>query len=117
MTDARFTRGTDGVYRSPRGTRFAMDLAVLQSPQNESEMSVMAATWRSAGFSVRELVWPAAQARDAQLRNTAPGLTTTSGPAGEGTLVDHASPEIRRPENRWARSNRGGWSDPRATVR
>jgi peptide/nickel transport system substrate-binding protein len=112
MAEAGFTRGTDGVYRSPRGERFATELAVLQSPQNESEMSVMAATWRSTGFNFREVVWPAAQPRDAHLRNTAPGLTTTSGPAGEGTLVDHASPEIPRPENRWTGSNRGGWSNP-----
>lgn len=111
MNDAGFTRGADGVYRSAR-ERFSTELAVLQSPQNESEMSIMAATWRQAGFDIKEVVWPSVLARDAQLRNTAPGLSTTSGPAGEGTLVDHASSELPRPENRWTGSNRGGWTNP-----
>jgi peptide/nickel transport system substrate-binding protein len=109
LADAGFNKGSDGIYRTPRGERFATELAVLQSPQNESEMSIMAATWRQFGIDVKEVVWPSVQARDAQLRNQAPGLTTTSGPAGEGTLVDHASTELPRPENRWTGSNRGGW--------
>jgi peptide/nickel transport system substrate-binding protein len=112
MAEAGFRKGSDGIYVGPPGTRFSTSLAVLQSPQNESEMSIMASTWRQAGFDVRELVWAAAQARDGQLRNTHPGLSTTSGPAGDGTLADHISTEIPRPENRWSGSNRGGWSNP-----
>jgi hypothetical protein len=85
------------------------------APPTGAEPSLQAGPPRTlvlVGRSEREVVWPAAQARDTQLRNTAPGLTTTSGPAGEGTLVDHARAEIPRPENRWTGSNRGGWSNP-----
>jgi peptide/nickel transport system substrate-binding protein len=111
MADAGFRKGPDGIYVGPRGKRFATTLAVLQSPQNESEMSIMASTWRQAGFLIDEEVWAAVQARDGQLRNTHAGLSTTSGPAGDATLADHVSSEIPRPENRWGGSNRGGWAN------
>lgn len=112
MAEAGFNKGSNGFYASPAAGRFATELAVLQSPQNESEMSIMAASWRQAGFDIKEAVWPAAQGRDAQFRNTNPGLSTTSGPAGEATLVEHNSVEIPRPQNRWTGANRGGWSAP-----
>ena len=75
-------------------------------------MSILAATWRQAGYDVKELVWAAALARDNQLRNTHPSLSGTSGPPGEGTLADYHSAEIPKAENRWSGSNRGGWANP-----
>ncbi|HZT06504.1 MAG TPA: ABC transporter substrate-binding protein [Chloroflexota bacterium] len=112
MSEAGFRKAANGVFVGPRGAAFETELAVLQSPQNETEMSIMASTWRQAGFRIEEVVWPAVQARDGQLRNTNSGLSTTSGPAGEATLADHASSEIPRPDNRWSGSNRGGWVNP-----
>ena len=111
MAEAGYRRGADGMYVGTRGNVFTSELAVLQSPQNETEMSIMAATWRQAGFRVNEMVWAAVQARDGQLRSTHHGLSTTSGPAGDATLVDHASGDIPRSENRWSGSNRGGWAN------
>jgi hypothetical protein len=51
-------------------------------------------------------------ARDAELRNTHPGISSTGGRNGEESLADHASPRIPSPQNRWIGSNRGGWVAP-----
>jgi ABC-type transport system substrate-binding protein len=76
-------------------------------------MTLMANDWRKAGFDIKETVWPAVLSRDAQLRNTHPGLSNTGGPSGEATVAQHNSAELPRPENRWTGVNRGGWTNPR----
>jgi len=111
MGEAGWSKGADGVWVQA-GQRFATDFSVLQSPQNENEMAIMAAGWRQAGFDIREVVWAASLSSDAALRNQHPGLSTTSGPAGEVTLVEHRSADLPTPQNRWTGSNRGGWSNP-----
>ncbi len=110
MGEAGWTKGSDGQWVQG-GQRFQVELTVIQSPQNENEMSIMAAGWRQAGFDIREAIWAAALSSDAPLRNQASGLTTTSGPAGEVTLVEHRSADLPTPQNRWTGSNRGGWSN------
>jgi peptide/nickel transport system substrate-binding protein len=110
MAEAGFTRGSDGVYAG-RGERFAVDFVTFQSPQNESEMSITAASLRAAGFDVREHVWPGVRARDTHARNTATGLSGTSGPAGEQTLAAHSLDELPTADNRWQGPNRGGWQN------
>jgi peptide/nickel transport system substrate-binding protein len=112
MTEAGFARGADGIYASPAGGRFATELIVFTSPQNEAEMTIMGAGWRQAGFDVKEAVWASVLARDAQLRNTHPGLSGTGGPSGEATIAQHNTAELPRPENRWTGVNRGGWTHP-----
>jgi peptide/nickel transport system substrate-binding protein len=111
MGEAGFTRGPDGIFRSATGERFRTDLATFSSVRSDSERSVLAAIWRQAGFDVTEEAnWPPAVSRDAQLRNTHPGLSRTGGNSGPQALTDHQSSRLPRPENRWSGSNRGGWS-------
>ncbi len=112
MIEAGYIRGSDGIFVDSSGARFSTELAVLQSPVNESEMSISAAGWRLAGFDVKEVVWPAVAARDAELRNTHPGISGTGGRNGEDSLADHASSRIPTAQNRWIGSNRGGWVAP-----
>jgi peptide/nickel transport system substrate-binding protein len=112
MAEAGFTKATDGTFTHPASGRFSTVHAVLQSPQNETEMGIMAATWRQAGFDVRESVWSAAQGRDFQLRNLHSGTFATGGGSGEQSLVEHRTSELPRPENRWDGPNRGGWTNP-----
>jgi peptide/nickel transport system substrate-binding protein len=115
LAEVGLGRGGDGFLTSPTLGRFGFDLAVLQSPQNEAEMSIMAATWRPLGIDVREVVWSAAQGRDRELRQIHSGLSTTSGSGGEQTLSRHNSVNLPRPENNWgggSGANRGGWLAP-----
>jgi ABC-type transport system substrate-binding protein len=75
-------------------------------------MAITASGWRTAGYEVREVVWPAVAARDAELRNTFSGVTGTGGRNGEDSLAEHSSPRIPTPQNHWTGSNRGGWVAP-----
>lgn len=111
MAEMGFTRGVDGFYASPGEGRLSPELKTNSSPFFESEMSVMASGWRTAGFDFRESVNPAALAQDAQVRATFPSFFTFSQGLGEPALVDYSSAGIPRPENRWVGPNRGGWSN------
>jgi peptide/nickel transport system substrate-binding protein len=111
MAEVGYAKGGDGVYSHPQSGRFGAEFGTFQSPQNESEMAIVTSTWRQLGFDLKEVVYPAVQARDYQLRNTNPAFIAASGPTGERTLVEHRSSEIPRPENRWNGANRGGWSN------
>jgi peptide/nickel transport system substrate-binding protein len=115
MAEAGYARGVDGVWTHPSAGRFAFEQTVLQSPQNENEMHIMASSWREAGFDVAERVWGAAQSSDAQLRATHPSLANTSagsGTPGEILLSEYLSATVPTAQNRWAGSNRGGWVNP-----
>jgi peptide/nickel transport system substrate-binding protein len=112
LTQAGYTRGADGVWASPTGGRLAFGLLTGASSQNESELSILGAGWRQAGFDVNESVMPAAQAQDGQARSSFPGLSTISFPLGEETLAAASTVGIPRPENRWTGRNRGSWSNP-----
>jgi peptide/nickel transport system substrate-binding protein len=112
MADAGFTKDAGGVYTSQTGGRMSTELSVFQSPQNESEMSIIAASWRQLGFETKENVWAATLARDNALRNMHPNVSVTSGPSGDSTLLAHASSELPRADNRWIGTNRGAWTNP-----
>ncbi len=115
MAEAGYTKGPDGVWAHPTVGRFEAELAVLQSPQNENEMHVMASVWRQVGFDVAEKVWAANLSSDGQLRDTHPSLANTSagaGAPGEITLAEHTTALVPSAQNRWAGYNRGGWTNP-----
>jgi len=119
MAEVAYTRGGDGVWTHPTAGRFTAEQTVLQSPQNENEMHIMAASWRQAGFDISEKAWAAAQSSDAELRATHPSIANTS--AGSGTpgdvlLAEHASSQMPSAQNRWTGSNRGGWRNSEFDV-
>jgi peptide/nickel transport system substrate-binding protein len=114
MGEAGWARGADGVWAHPTIGRFATEMTVLQSPQNENEMHIMADTWRRIGYDISEKVWSATQSADAELRATHPGVANTSagaGTPGDVLLAEHATNQIPSAQNRWTGSNRGGWSN------
>jgi peptide/nickel transport system substrate-binding protein len=112
MGEVGYVRGADGVWTHPTQGRFALGLDTFQSPQNENEMHIMAASWREAGFEVGENVLAANLSSDAQLRDTRPGVVAASAPPGEAALAEHTSSLVPSAQNRWTGVNRGGWTNP-----
>lgn len=112
MAEAGYAKAVDGIFTSPAAGRFLTELMVIAQAQNEAEMSIMAAMWRSAGFDIREGILPAAQAQSGQTRASFPGLFTSGGGSGESLLANLSTAGIPRPDNRWTGSNRGAWSNP-----
>src|SRR5207247_2015367 len=111
MTDAGLTRGPDGVWASadPAIGRMSFETNVLASPASDNEMHIMADTWRKLGFEVKEVDWSPSQGQDNEVRNSFPGLSTTSTPSGEQALTEYRADRIPTPQNRWTGNNRGAW--------
>src|SRR5205807_1415584 len=111
MTEAGLTRGQDGVWFSPNPAigRMAFETNVLASPASDNEMHIMADTWRKLGFEIKEIDWSPAQGQDNVVRNSFPGLSSTSTPSGEQALSEYRSERVPVPENRWTGNNRGAW--------
>jgi len=112
MNDAGFVKAADGAYGHTREGRLDFALNATAGSSFETEMSIMASAWRSAGFPVRESVIPAAQSRDAELASSFPTMSTRSTAMGQPALLGLTTPNIPRAENRWRGSNRGGWTNP-----
>jgi peptide/nickel transport system substrate-binding protein len=111
MTEAGFTRASDGVWVSPNPAfgRMSFETNVLTSPDSDNEMHLMADAWRKLGFDIKEVSWAPAIGADNQTRNTFPGLSTTSDPPGEKAVDDYRTNRIPSPDRRWQGRNRGGW--------
>ena len=112
MADAGFTKDASATYASAAGEEFAPDLWTEGGTQFERELTLMTTAWRGDGFNVQPYVLPAEQVRDNQTRATFPALSTTSTGFGERNVAIFASAQIGSPANRWAGTNRGGWSNP-----
>lgn len=108
MSAVGFTRGTDGIYLSPDGLRFAGEDWITASAQSERTQAVMIATWKQAGFEIGSKELSTVEQRDARLRSERPGTYTGDG-GGLDTLGTDAIP---RPENRFTGSNRGSYASP-----
>lgn len=111
MSEAGFTRGSDGLLVSTAGERFSPELLDETGAHNEQELAIMADSWRRAGIDVQPALLPAAQLSDAQRRASFPAFyTTTGGGVREQRLDFLTTATIPSPENRWSGQNRGGWS-------
>jgi peptide/nickel transport system substrate-binding protein len=111
MTEAGFAKGADGVWASadPRFGRMSLELNVLASPDSDNEMHLNADSWRKLGFDIKEVSWAPALGADDQVRNTFPGLSTTSEPPGEAAFGYYRSDRVPTAQNRWQGRNRGAW--------
>jgi peptide/nickel transport system substrate-binding protein len=112
LSDAGLTRGGDGFYQSAAEGHLKWDIKTSGSVDNEREISILASVWRQAGFDFQQSTLPAALAQDGQARSTFPTFYTMGTTVGERMLSGMNTPNIPRPENRFAGSNRGGWSNP-----
>jgi peptide/nickel transport system substrate-binding protein len=111
MTQAGFSKGSDGIYVGPDG-RFSAEWATTEGPDNVPEVLIKADGLRRAGFDVREDVVPAAQAQDAQVRATFPAMQTSNTNMGEPAMINLVTEQIPSASNRWRGGNRGGWASP-----
>ena len=111
MTSAGISKDSDGFYRGTEG-RLRWEIKTSASVDNEAETSILANSWRQAGFDFQQAVLPASQSQDGQARATYPTLYSFGTTIGEPMLIGMNTAGIPRPENRWTGSNRGGWSNP-----
>jgi peptide/nickel transport system substrate-binding protein len=110
MEEAGHVRGPEGFFVGRAGERFPLSLNVSGLAQNESEATIMADSFRRAGFDTSIQVLSQAEASDRQVRSSFPGISSTSNTNGFEPPVNFLrAAQIPTPENRWRGSNRGGW--------
>ncbi len=114
MSEAGYTRGSDGFFTHPTFGRFDSEYKVLDSTNNVTEATILSDLWRRAGFNIQQAVFTPQQAADNEARATFIGLSSTS---GSGLTYPFAvatwhSSQIPTAQNRWRGSNRSGWSNP-----
>src|SRR5581483_424523 len=112
MAEAGYGKGQDGFYLDETGSRMTFEITGTQSPQNASERSILADGWRKLGLDTDEAEFAGQEIRDGQRLATFRSMYSTGSSAGIPSLIRLQSDNISGPENRWTRSNRGGWSDP-----
>ncbi|MBM2810991.1 MAG: hypothetical protein HW416_1750 [Chloroflexi bacterium] len=110
MNEAGLFRSADGFYASDLDGRFTADFKSTASGADVTALAAMASTWRQLGFNVQESIVPVAEARNAELGNTFPGMFTRTSNSSIAAIPGFTTARIPRPENRWIGPNRGGWS-------
>lgn len=112
MREAGLSRGPDGFYHGASEGRLRWEIKTSGSVDNQTEIAILASSWRQVGFDFQEAVLPGSLAQDGQARSTFPTLYSFGTAVGEPMLIGMNSNGIPRPENRYTGSNRGGWSNP-----
>ncbi len=109
MSEAGWTRGSDGGYRDARGQ--ALALQVRGGSDFVQELTVVAAQFKDAGLDSAPDVIPDQTADQRELQNTFPGVLATSG-GGSTAFQAFTEFQVGTAENRWQGSNRGGYRNP-----
>jgi peptide/nickel transport system substrate-binding protein len=112
MGEAGLTRGSDGTY-AVGGDRFSPELRAISGGTDEQELSALTDILRRAGINVQPLTVSPAQANDGQYVATFPAMNTANtGSSSDTPLVKLWTGRAPGPDNRWAGSALGGWSNP-----
>jgi peptide/nickel transport system substrate-binding protein len=115
MTDAGYPKAPDGFHASQAMSqaagRLVFEVTGTESPQNEAERTILADGWRRAGLETSEATFSAQELRDGFRLSTFRSIYATGSAAGIASMMRFRSDNIAGPENRWSRSNRGGWAD------
>ena len=107
MTEANYTKGSDGIFVSPTEGRLTFPVIF---PQNRREPPVLAANWRQVGFDIQELPLSSVEERDPQVRGSYQSLyVQASGLTEVQQMARYRASEVGTADNRWRGENVTGW--------
>jgi peptide/nickel transport system substrate-binding protein len=106
LAEAGYTKGTDGFYVTPSGSRLTMRLDHVEDPAFNQESAIMADTLKQLGIEISINSLSRAQWRDPARGPDFPALRNQGG--GEVQTI-FGSSQIPTAENRYTGSNRGSW--------
>jgi ABC-type transport system substrate-binding protein len=108
MAEAGYTRDAQGFFADQKGARFFLDFAVMSASDIERMQAILSDGWKQAGFEVRPVVFPPQAFSFSETRSAQPGLHYSFF-LGERA---YTSAEVTSAANKWATTNRGGWTNP-----
>jgi peptide/nickel transport system substrate-binding protein len=115
MREAGFEKGPDGVWLHPAEGRFNVELRTIAGGSSANELAALASDWQKAGFEINQRMFPAALGLDPETKAGYPGLSLTSMPATERTVLGPVPGNIPTPENRWRGGSQINWTHPEYT--
>ncbi len=110
LEEAGMVKGSDGLFAQANGEPFRVEVAADGGAVFERENTILVDSMRRAGIDAVQRIIPVAQINDNQSRALLPGLST--GGLSSPRYDKFVSAAIAGPENRWAGTNRSGWSNP-----
>jgi peptide/nickel transport system substrate-binding protein len=112
MTQAGYTRGSDGIYRTADGTPFVIEMTTTNDINtNVQELLAISDAWKTNGIDSKHTFISSADDKDA-IRGQVKGVNLTSTALGLGGYNAYISAEIRSAQTRWKGSNIGGYNNP-----
>jgi ABC-type transport system substrate-binding protein len=114
LREAGYDRGPDGIFTHPTDGPLQFELRAGTADGNEA--AILAKTWESAGFRVEQKMTPPALALDLANKYGYPGLTITTIPATERTVVAPIPGNIPTPDNGWRGGSQLTWTNPEYTA-
>lgn len=103
LIEAGFTRGSDSMWLTPSGERFALEQWYLASGTNERESTIIVDNLRRFGIDATSHLWGVQRVSNEDRAKT-PGMF-----AGSKAEPRWHSKEVSSPENRWTGQNRYGF--------
>lgn len=106
MSEAGWTRWSDGLLRNPAGQPLSIE--VRGGTDFIQEITVAAAQWKEAGIDSTVFAIPQTSPDQREMQATFPGVLATGG----GSFDSHSAANIATAENRWSGGNRGAYRNP-----
>ena len=118
LTQAGWTRGTDGILVHPSGERF--DVELWANPQTSNAVgNILVDGWKRVGVNATFYPMPPAVYEDrvASVKRPGPLLSNVNTPLnGRDVAARHDGRELATEANRWTGRNRAGYQNPRADA-
>jgi len=112
LAQAGYTRGADGLYRSPSGVPFRLEVsATADINTNVQELLILSDIWKQAGIESEHVMITAAVDKDA-VRGQLKGVVLTSETLGLRSFDVRATSEISSEATRWRGANTVGHTNP-----
>jgi peptide/nickel transport system substrate-binding protein len=111
VAEAGYVMGADGFFLDGGRGRLLLEITGTQSRENETERTILADGWRRVGLDTEQGEFTAQEMRDGLRLSTFRSMYATGSAPNNASLLRFKSDNISGPENRWTRSNRGGWGN------
>lgn len=111
LTEAGWTKGSDGILRNVGGERFDLAVRVTEGTLNNKEAQVVSEFWKTVGINPEVELMPRALQNDQEYRAKFPGVSFSS-PSGVDVINRYLTDNIASEATRWRGGNRGGYMNP-----
>ncbi len=113
MTQAGFTKGSDGIFADLAGQKLSLELRAFPSEPSPREAAILADTWKRFGADINIYIIPSSLVQNLEQVSAYPAFRIEqTGFTGTSHLTKLCGCAVATESNRWGGVNRGGWVNP-----